>query len=52
MLPKAAAKQVAAATAATGMPASPSITGLTTTIYAIVRKVVKPASNSVRTVVP
>ena len=52
MLPKPAAKHVAAATAATGMPAAPSIAGFTTTMYAIVRKVVTPARISVRQLVP
>src|SRR5271156_6512570 len=52
MLPKPAARQVAAATPATGMPASPRISGLTTTMYAMVRKVVSPAKSSVRKLVP
>src|SRR6266853_1035023 len=52
MLPKPAARHVATATAATGMPAAPRIAGLTTTMYAIVRKVVSPATTSVRSVVP
>src|SRR6266853_4042630 len=52
MLPKPAARQVATATAATGMPAAPRITGLTTTMYAIVRNVVSPAMTSVRSEVP
>src|SRR5437773_3195548 len=52
MLPKPDARQVATATAATGMPAAPRITGLTTTMYAIVRNVVSPAMTSVRSEVP
>src|SRR5947207_15293553 len=52
MLPKPDARQVATATAATGMPAAPRITGLTTTIYAIVTKAVSPATTSVRSEVP
>src|SRR5207249_1760502 len=52
MLPKPDARQVATATAATGMPAAPRITGLTTTMYAIVTKVVSPATTSVRSEVP
>ena len=47
-----AARQVAAATPAAGMPVVLRIEGLTRTMYAMVRKVVNPASTSVWTVVP
>src|SRR5580765_4690101 len=46
-LPMAAERQVAAVTAASGMPVSCRMAGLTKTIYAIVMKVVKPARISV-----
>ena len=46
-LPAAAERQVAAVTAASGMPVSWRMAGLTKTIYAIVMKVVKPARTSV-----
>src|SRR4029077_1758013 len=52
MLPNPAARQVATATPATGMPAAPSTAGFTTTMYAIVRKGVSPATTSMRSVVP
>ncbi len=48
-VPSAAATQVATNTASFGMPASPRMVGLTKMMYAIVRKVVTPASISVRT---
>ena len=47
-----AASAVAMATASTGIFAAPRIAGLTTTMYAIVRKVTTPPSTSVRTVEP
>src|SRR5580692_6934159 len=50
--PSAATRQVATKTASLGIPASPRIAGLTKMMYAIVRKVVKPASSSVRRLVP
>src|ERR1700744_950367 len=50
--PSAATRQVATNTASLGMPASPRIAGLTKMMYAIVRKVVRPASSSVRRLVP
>jgi hypothetical protein len=46
-VPIAAAIQVAAETAASGIPASFKIEGFTKTMYAIVIKVVKPARTSV-----
>src|SRR5437764_3003360 len=49
-LPIAAEIQVAAVTAASGIPASCKIAGFTKTIYAIVMKVVNPARISVRQV--
>src|SRR3954451_24065978 len=51
-LPKAAERQVAAVTAARGMPVSCSIDGFTKTMYAMVTDVVKPARISVRQVAP
>src|SRR5450830_110758 len=51
-VPIAAATQVATKTESFGIPASPRMDGLTKMMYAIVRKVVRPASSSVRTVVP
>jgi hypothetical protein len=50
-VPSAADKQVATNTALKSMPVSDKIAGLTNTIYAIVRKVVKPAITSVLTFV-
>src|ERR1700730_2793140 len=51
-LPNAAAKQVAAVTAAIGIPASNRMDGFTKTMYAIVMNVVAPARISVRQFVP
>src|SRR6476620_3405300 len=51
-LPKAAERQVAAVTAARGMPALARIDGLTKMMYAIVMKVVIPAKISVRQSAP
>jgi hypothetical protein len=51
-LPNAAERQVAAVTAAAGMPVSLKIEGFTKMMYAIVRNVVRPARISVRKVVP
>ena len=48
MQPIAAERQVAAATAGTGIPASLRMSGFTNTMYAMVRKVVAPARISVR----
>ena len=48
----AADRQVAAATAGTGMPASLRMSGFTKTMYAMVRNVVAPARISVRQVEP
>src|ERR1700677_1754822 len=45
------ARQVAKSTPSTGIPACARISGLTTTTYAMVIKVVSPASSSMRTVV-
>jgi hypothetical protein len=52
MQPMAADRQVAAATAGTGIPVSLKIAGFTKTMYAMVRNVVNPASTSVRHVDP
>ena len=41
----AADKQVAAATAATGIPAALNMSGFTNTMYAMVRNVVAPGKN-------
>ena len=51
-LPNAAEIQVAAVTAARGMPASCRIWGFTRTMYAIVMNVVTPARHSVFQFVP
>src|SRR5580692_686207 len=45
------ARHVAKSTPSTGIPACPRICGLTTTTYAMVMKVVRPARSSTRTVV-
>src|ERR1700722_12153900 len=45
------ARHVAKSTPSTGIPACPRICGLTTTTYAMVMKVVRPARSSMRTVV-
>jgi hypothetical protein len=50
--PSAPARQVATNTEPWSMPVVERICGLTNTMYAIVRNVVSPASNSVRTSVP
>ena len=50
--PNAAARQVATSTAPVSIPASPSTSGFTKMMYDSVRKVVHPASTSVRTDVP
>jgi len=50
--PNAAERQVAAVTAGSGMPVFSRIDGLTTTMYAMVKNVVTPASTSVRQSVP
>src|SRR5262249_12000102 len=50
--PNTAASTVATVLGPRGMPANSRIAGLTTMMYAIVRKVVAPPSSSVRTVVP
>ena len=52
MEPNAAERQVAAVTAARGTPASARIAGFTSTMYAMVTKVVTPARISVRQLVP
>jgi hypothetical protein len=52
MQPMAADRQVAAATAATGIPAALNMSGFTNTMYAMVRNVVAPARISVRNVDP
>ena len=51
-LPTAAEMHVAAVTAASGMPVSCRMAGLTKTMYAIVMKVVNPARISVFQVAP
>lgn len=51
-LPNAAEMQVAAVTAASGIPASCRIDGFTKTMYAMVMNVVKPARISVFQFVP
>ena len=51
MLPKAAQRQVAAVTAASGMPVCERMLGFTKMMYAIVMNVVRPASASVRQLV-
>jgi hypothetical protein len=52
MQPMAADRQVAAATAGTGIPVWLRIAGFTNTMYAMVRNVVAPARTSVRHVDP
>ena len=48
--PKAAARQVATSTAPASIPVPAKICGFTKMMYAMVRKVVKPATTSRRTV--
>ncbi|KAG1078745.1 hypothetical protein G6F40_016589 [Rhizopus arrhizus] len=50
--PSAAARQVATKTASRSMPVDDRMSGLTKMMYDIVRKVVRPATISVRAVVP
>ncbi|MCY1365308.1 hypothetical protein D9M69_521480 [compost metagenome] len=50
--PSAAARQVATNTALRSMPVDDRMSGLTKMMYDIVRNVVRPATSSVRAVVP
>ncbi|MNI86312.1 hypothetical protein D3C73_1433980 [compost metagenome] len=50
--PSAAARQVATKTASRSMPVDERMSGLTKMMYDIVRNVVRPATISVRAVVP